>query len=230
MMNDEATVNYSIFYIFLGVFLVCSLAIGITIFRATTEHELPHSAMTTPETGHSNKLPGIGDTQKKTTDSFSGNRSGQRTLSEYYSRRVFSGSPPFIPHEIEKSIQSENNCLSCHQESAWIPAYNRYSPQTPHPDMSSCMQCHVQQQQNTIFRPNHFQGGSSPILGRSSLPGSPPPIPHDLHMREVCIPCHAGLGAVMEIQVEHPQRLQCTQCHLPAVTTIPFNRPEQDNL
>jgi hypothetical protein len=40
-------------------------------------------------------------------------------------------------------------------------------------------------------------------LGRSELPGAPPPIPHELQMRGNCIACRAGPGAVSTIRVEH---------------------------
>jgi cytochrome c-type protein NapB len=45
------------------------------------------------------------------------------------------------------------------------------------------------------------------------MPGSPPPIPHALQMRENCRACHAGPGAVAELRTTHPERVTCRQCH-----------------
>ncbi|RLB88764.1 MAG: hypothetical protein DRH26_12955, partial [Deltaproteobacteria bacterium] len=63
-----------------------------------------------------------------------------------------------------------------------------------------------------------------PKLGRSALPGSPPPIVHSLQMRENCIACHVGPGTVVPIRVEHPMRGNCRQCHLPEETKVLFTR------
>jgi hypothetical protein len=45
------------------------------------------------------------------------------------------------------------------------------------------------------------------------MPGSPPPIPHALQMRENCRACHAGPGAVSGLRTTHPERVTCRQCH-----------------
>ena len=56
--------------------------------------------------------------------------------------------------------------------------------------------------------------------------GSPPPIPHALQMRENCLACHAGPGAVLEIRSTHPERWNCRQCHaLGAEPVAAFERP-----
>jgi cytochrome c-type protein NapB len=54
-----------------------------------------------------------------------------------------------------------------------------------------------------------------PKLGRAYLPGSPPPIAHSLQMRENCIACHVGPGAVEGIRTTHASRGNCRQCHVP---------------
>ena len=52
-----------------------------------------------------------------------------------------------------------------------------------------------------------------PALTRT-LPGRlPPPIPHDLELRENCLACHGGPAAVAAIRTTHPERANCRQCH-----------------
>jgi cytochrome c-type protein NapB len=38
-------------------------------------------------------------------------------------------------------------------------------------------------------------------------------------MRENCIACHTGPGAVVELRVEHASRGNCRQCHVPLPLT-----------
>jgi len=40
--------------------------------------------------------------------------STERTLSEYYSRRQYVGSPPYIPHKVEEADLAPIECLTCH--------------------------------------------------------------------------------------------------------------------
>jgi cytochrome c-type protein NapB len=58
-----------------------------------------------------------------------------------------------------------------------------------------------------------WQTIAPPPLHGSAMPGSPPPIPHALQMRENCRACHAGPGAVAELRTTHPERVTCRQCH-----------------
>jgi hypothetical protein len=58
------------------------------------------------------------------------------------------------------------------------------------------------------------------------LDGGPPPIPHDLQMREDCLACHSGPAAVEEIRTTHAERTSCRQCHvLAAVAGAAYARP-----
>ncbi len=149
--------------------------------------------------------------------------STERTLNEYYSRRQYLGSPPFIPHKVEAKIE----CLACHARGGWTEELKRNTPITPHPEQIYCRQCHVEMMADNLFVANNWMGFSPPRLGRSHLPGAPPPIPHDLQMRGNCIACHVGPGAVTTIRVEHASRGNCRQCHVPEFTTETFQRKSE---
>ncbi len=150
--------------------------------------------------------------------------SSERTLEDYYSRRQYPGSPPFIPHRAEEVFDDEMNCLSCHQSGGWVEEFRRHAPVTPHPEKTSCRQCHVQRTTIELFRETDWASVPPPRLGGSFLPGSPPPVPHRLQMRENCVACHAGPGAVARIRAEHAERGNCRQCHVPQRAEGPFQR------
>ena len=149
--------------------------------------------------------------------------STQRTLSEYYSRRQYPGSPPYIPHPVEVH-REKLECLTCHASGGWSERTKRMTPLTPHPEQVSCKQCHVSLETDELFRGTDWRSVPPPRLGRSYLPGAPPPIPHDLQMRGNCIACHVGPGTVTAIRVEHPSRGNCRQCHVPDTYATPFQR------
>ena len=146
-----------------------------------------------------------------------------RTLSQYYSRRQFLGAPPEIPHP-DKVHGKELECNMCHADGGWTDILKRMTPVTPHPDQTGCMQCHLWPVTDTLFRAIDWQSLPPPRLGRSYLPGAPPPIPHDLQMRENCNACHVGPGTVAAIRMKHQWRGYCWQCHLPDRPVEPFRR------
>lgn len=143
--------------------------------------------------------------------------SHQRTLDSYYKNRAFPGAPPSIPHPVKERLGMGGNvCLQCHQNGGFVEKFNAYAPVTPHPDMVNCKQCHVEQRTKSEFVANIFYKTPPPAVGgNNALPGSPPVIPHSLQMRENCLSCHAGPGAVKELRIDHPQRISCRQCHVP---------------
>jgi cytochrome c-type protein NapB len=147
-----------------------------------------------------------------------------RTLSEYYSRRQYPGSPPFIPHKVEEPDLAPIECLTCHARGGWTEELKRNTPLTPHPEQVACRQCHVTVTEAELFAENDWMSVAPPRLGRASLPGAPLPIPHELQMRGNCIACHVGPGAVAAIRVEHPSRGNCRQCHVPETNVEPFKR------
>jgi cytochrome c-type protein NapB len=136
----------------------------------------------------------------------------RRTLAVFYARRADLGAPPIIPHAVEDPETSARACLACHGGGGWVPRFNAYSPVTPHPELTSCQDCHVVEEPSRGSPPAP-RTVAPPPLRRAAMPGSPPPIPHDLEMRETCLACHAGPAAVAEIRTSHPERLSCRQCH-----------------
>ena len=68
--------------------------------------------------------------------------STDRTLSEYYSRRQYPGSPPYIPHKVEEADLAPVGCLTCHARGGWTEELRRNTPITPHPEQVACRQCH----------------------------------------------------------------------------------------
>jgi cytochrome c-type protein NapB len=150
--------------------------------------------------------------------------STERTLSEYYSRRQYPGSPPLIPHKVEEADLAPVECLTCHAKGGWTEELKRHTPITPHPEQVACRQCHVGMTEAKLFVDNSWVSVAPPRLGRAALPGAPPPIPHELQMRGNCIACHVGPGTVATIRVEHPSRGNCRQCHVPETDAAPFQR------
>jgi cytochrome c-type protein NapB len=160
----------------------------------------------------------------------------RRTLAVYYARRAYPGAPPVIPHPVDEGEAFGKACLSCHGSGGWAPRFEAYAPVTPHPEMISCRQCHVPMTPAAaslspsgkegrvrgpeVKGPEAVRGSVSdwqtitpPRLHGAAMPGSPPPIPHALQMRENCRACHAGPGAVAELRTTHPERVTCRQCH-----------------
>ena len=149
--------------------------------------------------------------------------SGDRNLNGYYELRQYPGSPPWIPHKVDLTFSgNETDCLSCHAKGGYSAEFGKFIPVTPHPENTLCYQCHAQVVTKELFVATNWQSIDPPRLGRSSLASSPPPIPHSLQLRENCIACHTGPGAVVEIRVEHSARGNCRQCHVPAVQTDGF--------
>jgi cytochrome c-type protein NapB len=137
----------------------------------------------------------------------------KRTLAVYYARRAYPGAPPAIPHAVDERQMGGRACLACHAGGGWVPRLDAYAPVTPHPELVSCRQCHVPERAQRPFQATGWQAMAPPALRGAAMPGSPPPIPHGLPMRERCQACHAGPGAVDELRTTHPERVSCRQCH-----------------
>jgi len=149
--------------------------------------------------------------------------SGDRNLATFYALRQYPGSPPRIPHEVDLTFSgTETDCLSCHARGGYSQEFGKFTPVTPHPENTLCYQCHAQTITKELFVETTWVSIATPRLGRSFLSSSPPPVPHSLQLRENCISCHTGPGAVAEIRVEHSPRGDCRQCHVTAVQTTPI--------
>ena len=204
---------------------VLLIFIGFTLFSALI-YELKDSEAASPELGNQGSDQ-VGAIAHRNYDSASlshlEDESTGRTLNQFYSRRQYPGSPPEIPHPVEVHGK-ELECLKCHADGGWTNILKRMTPVTPHPEHISCQQCHLWPVTDTLFRTIDWQSVPPPRLGRSYLPGAPPPIPHDLQMRENCQACHVGPGTVVEIRMKHNWRGLCRQCHVPDRPVEPFRR------
>jgi cytochrome c-type protein NapB len=89
----------------------------------------------------------------------------------------------------------------------------------PHPFLSSCTQCHVEQGSPALGPAapveNSFTGLPAPFEGSRAWPGAPPVIPHSTLMRTDCLGCHGPSGPP-GMQTTHPERHACVQCHAPS--------------
>lgn len=151
----------------------------------------------------------------------------KRSLASYYARRAYSGAPPAIPHELlDPKAFGGASCNQCHLDGGWVEQFQAWSPVTPHPEFTNCLQCHIPSDGKSTFRSTHFTGAQPPAVKQTALPGAPPIIPHDLHLRTNCVACHAGPAAVPELRTTHPERANCRQCHATAADSVTaFRRP-----
>ncbi len=212
--------------IILAFFAVCVLAavfivISAFTFKPEEYHEsLPGSAAEDFDENGGKIFSSFDDM----ADEYIKGGSADRTLQEYYSRRQYPNSPPIILHPVVETFDEQVRCLACHESGGWSEELKRNTPITPHPEHTSCRQCHVRLTEEEQFVENIWESVPPPRLGGAHLPGSPPPVPHSLLMRGNCVPCHVGPGAVTEIRVEHPMRGNCRQCHVQMVLLEPFKR------
>jgi nitrate reductase (cytochrome), electron transfer subunit len=163
-----------------------------------------------------------------------------RTMAMYQRLRAYPGAPPRIPHGLSEQEFREGRCATCHERGGYVERFAAYAPVTPHPELGQCLQCHVADDaliglpfpdgsRNSVCFQCHRLDTEAPLFatldwatprwpetGRAALPGAPPVIPHHLHLRENCLACHVGAGAVEELRTTHPERANCRQCHVPA--------------
>jgi cytochrome c-type protein NapB len=216
-------------YVLIGLAVVLMAALVIVVGQSLTAGQQP--ARVPPEAPATPVLPsevGMFPRAAKAMDyaAMPAESNRKRTLAVFYARRAYPGAPPIIPHAVEDHPTSGRTCLACHAGGGWVPGFNAYAPVTPHPEQTSCRQCHVPEETRRVFQPTGWQTVAPPALRRAAMAGSPPPIPHSLPMRENCLACHAGPGAVDELRTSHPERAGCRQCHaLGAQPAEGFARP-----
>lgn len=150
----------------------------------------------------------------------------KRKAKDFYKNRAYTGAPPRIPHSVAEVISEEGfeNCLQCHRDGSYSTKFKAHAPIAPHPEFINCRQCHVPQKTKALFKPTEWKRTATIKKGRRHLPGSPPVIPHSLQLRENCLSCHFGEGAIQELKVSHPERTNCRQCHVESNTNKTFKR------
>ncbi len=127
--------------------------------------------------------------------------------------RAFYTAPPVIPHKVES--QDSRNCLTCHQNVTKL-GDGRVAMQTPHPQFSNCLQCHVPSVPGGNKEVNNsWEGLEEPKRGDRWFVMSPPPMPHRIALRENCLSCHGPKNPNMKMRTPHPERTSCLQCHVP---------------
>lgn len=216
-----------IFLVFAGI---CILALPLIAYKAFSTAQPPIKPLISAaaELHFDDKGDAIFRYYDRITAAYLEGTSTSRTLDDYYSRRQYPGSPPFIPHRVEPNDETSRTCLTCHADGGWSQVLKLNTPVTPHPDQTDCRQCHVVlTDAKQPFVGTGWQSVPPPRLGRSYLPGAPPPIPHDLQYRGECIACHVGPGTIAAIRVEHPMRGNCRQCHVPDLFEGTFQRKSE---
>ena len=222
MEKSEQKVG-KVFLVFAGICIVALPLIVFSAFSFETEDIKP-DIVKTEGNNFDQSGQAIFINYDQLSREYLAGTSTERTLSSYYDRRQYLGSPPFIPHKVEEADLAPVECLACHAKGGWSAELKGHTPLTPHPEYTACRQCHLQQTDAKLFVDIDWMSVTTPRLGRSDLPGAPPPIPHELQMRGNCIACHVGPGAVASIRVEHPSRGNCRQCHLPQTNAGLFSR------
>jgi cytochrome c-type protein NapB len=214
-----------VFLIFAGI---CIVALPLIVFSAFSSEpqkiKIAASVTETRNMDFDNNGKAIFVNYDQISEDYLKGTSTARTLDEFYSRRQYPGSPPFIPHKVEEPDLAQVECLACHARGGWSEELKKNTPITPHPEREACRQCHVTTSEAKLFVETNWMSVAPPRLGRAALPGAPPPIPHDIQMRGNCIACHVGPGTVAAIRVEHPSRGNCRQCHVPQNNVPLFER------
>jgi cytochrome c-type protein NapB len=164
-----------------------------------------------------------------------------RSMTMYRRLRAFPGAPPRVPHGLTADEFRTESCNVCHQRGGWVARFGTYAPVSPHPEYGACLQCHVPRDElvdrplpsgeddvvclqchvNPDARPPSlvaldWQPAAWPLTGLQAAEGSPHLIPHAVESRGSCLSCHSGPGAVVELRTNHPERVNCRQCHVPA--------------
>jgi nitrate reductase (cytochrome), electron transfer subunit len=136
--------------------------------------------------------------------------------------RLFDGAPPTIPHDVAEL--GRQDCLSCHLEGDAV-SDGQQATATPHPELERCQQCHVPQTLAGDFVASDFAGGVYP-MGQRAHAEAPWLIPHPLTMRENCLGCHGPEADEAALRTDHPERIRCQQCHVPAQEGWPGPRKD----
>lgn len=127
--------------------------------------------------------------------------------------RAFYTAPPVVPHDIES--EDSRDCLRCHLNVTKTED-ERVAMQTPHPQLSSCLQCHVPtNSKGELSQGSQWQGLKEPKRGDRWFTVSPPTMPHRVTLRENCLSCHGPENPDMRLRTSHPERTSCLQCHVP---------------
>ncbi len=229
----------------LAVMVVLVLVVGAGLERERPDLRYPPP--TVPDAAEEPIESEAGVFRVRATDlgvapDFTGERQGHvRSLVIYRRLRAYPGAPPRVPHGLTEEEFRRTTCNVCHLRGGWVARFGTYAPVTPHPELTSCLQCHVPLDE-LVGRPlpesedalvcaqchvdpdapprtfveTDWRPAEWPRTDLQAMEGSPNLIPHELELRNDCLACHGGPAAVPELRTEHPERVGCRQCHVPA--------------
>jgi cytochrome c-type protein NapB len=133
-----------VFLIFAGI---CIVALPLIVFSAFSsepqEMEMGTTVAESQDMNFDDNGKAIFVNYDQISEDYLEGTSTGRTLSEYYSRRQYPGSPPFIPHKVEEPDLAPVECLTCHARGGWTDELKKNTPITPHPEQVACRQCHI---------------------------------------------------------------------------------------
>ncbi|MFC1881307.1 nitrate reductase cytochrome c-type subunit, partial [Thermodesulfobacteriota bacterium] len=168
MENSEQKVG-KVFLVFAGI---CILALPFIVFSAfsfdTTQMET--AVVKTGGDDFDQSGEAIFINYDQLSREYLAGTSTERTLSDYYARRQYPGSPPYIPHKVEEADLAPIECLTCHAQGGWSAELKGHTPLTPHPEQTACRQCHIQQTDAKLFVDIDWRSVTTPRLGRSAQP------------------------------------------------------------
>ena len=102
-----------VFLIFAGI---CILVLPLVVFSAfsSEQEETVTAVAESQDMDFDNSGKAIFVNYDQVSKDYLEGTSTGRTLEEYYSRRQYPGSPPFIPHKVEEPDLARVECLTCH--------------------------------------------------------------------------------------------------------------------
>lgn len=127
--------------------------------------------------------------------------------------RAFDGAPPMMPHS--RNYAAMMPCLGCHTDGKFLGS--KFARPMSHAVLTNCLQCHVEARHLFLDfykfkQTNDFVGLRAPQGGVRASTVAPPVMPHGTMMRVNCLACH-GPNGYRGLRTEHPERLNCVQCH-----------------
>ena len=155
-----------VFLVFAGI---CVLALPLIVFSAFSfePKERETAVVERQNQDFDEKGKAIFENYERISKDYLEGTSTERSLSEYYSRRQYLGSPPYIPHKVEEPDLAPIECLTCHAKGGWTQELKRHTPITPHPEQVACRQCHVTMTEAKLFVENNWLSIAPPPFGTS---------------------------------------------------------------
>jgi len=103
-----------LFLVFAGI---CVLALPAIVLLALSygPNEIEAAVVDSTQARFDENGAAIFESYNEMTREYLEGTSSQRTLEEYYARRQYPGSPPWIPHKVDDENKEQIACLTCHE-------------------------------------------------------------------------------------------------------------------